>query len=69
MVDSSKHLCRLTLTARQPLVTFGNKAHLAQGGDMGEIGTAPSQVAGTHALEWLALALTPGLGPTRARRG
>ncbi len=30
--------------------------------------TATASTAGTHLLEWLALSLTPGLGPTRARK-
>ena len=30
--------------------------------------TVASSPAATHILEWLALTLTPGLGPTKARK-
>src|SRR3954447_11559613 len=63
MFDSNKQLCRLTLT-----LFPSNCQSPRVGGFVTDLTFTPPTTASGHALEWLALALTPGVGPTRGRR-
>src|SRR2546427_5509033 len=60
-------LCRLTLTAFFPSV-YSPRLEPSSEVAVPEAVAAPAKTSEAPTLQWLALALTPGLGPTKGRR-